>query len=244
MITLSTVVYEGNFRKLLKLDSWFLNFNNKYISKRRLNVNNIQSVEEFESLLKEIKNDDIEIKYVGDKSSEANEYFRLNTYVNTHGYNYIMPYFTDLLTINTEYIFNVASDCQDNIFVSDDFFEKSFNILTEDNDVLTTTITWGLGDNNTYGAGEQKHADSIDSQNNHIVKRDDDFWFSKVFSDQVFIAKVDKLKKSDFTITLNLHPYPTYGGYSFELRSGNNLMINNKYRAIYKSQYYYVHGKD
>lgn len=244
MITLSTVVYEGNFRKLLKLDSWFLNFNNKYISKRRLNVNNIQSVEEFESLLKEIKNDDIEIKYVGDKSSEANEYFRLNTYVNTHGYNYIMPYFTDLLTIETDYVFNIASDSQDHLVIGDDFFEKSFKILTEDDDVLVTTLPWQPPNSTLLCEGEQRHADSIDIHKNNPVKRNDEFYFSKVFSDQLFIAKIDKLKKSDFTITLNLHPYPTYGGYSFELRMGNNLMINNKYRAIYKTEYYYLHGKD
>jgi hypothetical protein len=243
MITLSTIVYEGNFRKLLKSDSWFINYNSKYISKKRLNVNNIQSIEEFESLLKEIPID-IEVNYVSEKSEEANEYFKLNTYTNTHGYNYIMPYFTDLLTINTEYIFNIASDCQDNIFVSDDFFESSIRILNESDDVMITTIPWCQGDHNTLGTGEQDHSDYIDIQKNHPIKRDDDFWFSKVFSDQVFIAKIDKLKKCDFTITLNLHPYPTYGGLSFELRLGNDLMVNNKYRAIYKTKDYYLHGKD
>lgn len=234
MITLSTIVYEGNFRKLLKPDSWFLNYNSKYISKKRLNVNNIQSIEEFESLLKDINND-IEVNYVSNKSEEANEYFKLNTDINTHGYNYIMPYFSDLLTIDTEYIFNVASDCQDDIVVYDDFFEHSIKILNEDEDVMVTTLPWSKS---FSSVGE------LEQDGGNIQKRNDHFWFSKAMSDQVFIAKVDKLKKCDFTITLNLHPYPGYGGFSFELRLGNYIMLNNKYRAMFKTDGYYLHGKD
>lgn len=249
MITLSTIVYEGNFRKLLNSDSWFLKIKSKYITKKRLNVNNISSIEEFQYLLSQL-NENIEISYVDLKSQEANQYFKLNTEINTHGYNYIMPYFTDLLTIDTEYIFNVASDCQMDISVSDDFFEKSIKILNEDDEVLVTTIPWGhpniFGTKYTRSAGdsEQEHADSIDNNRNHSIKRSDDFWFSKTFSDQVFIAKIDQLRKTDFTIISNLHPYPSYGGLSFEMRLGNNLMVNNKYRAIIKSNDYYSHGKD
>jgi len=244
MITLSTIVYEGNFRKLLKPDSWFLNYNSKYISKRRLNINNIQSIEEFESLLKEIKNDDIEIKYVGNKIEEVNEYFKINTDRNTQGYNYIMPYFSDLLTINTEYIFNVASDCQDHINFNDDFFENSIKILNEDNDVMITTIPWCQSDITTLGLGEQSHTDSLNINKNIDIKVNDNFWFSKVMSDQVFVAKIEKLKKCDFIITNNLHTYPSYGGFSFEMRLGNHFMVNDKYRAIYKTDGYYLHGKD
>ena len=244
MITLSTIIYEGNFREILKPDSWFLNYNSKYISKKRLNVNNIQSVEDFEYLLDKISNINIEVYYVSNKSEEANEYFKLNTDINTHGYNYIMPYFTDLLTIETEYILNVASDCQGNISISDSFIEDSMNILNDDDDVLVTTLPWGNPFSKSAGDAEQEHCDSIDNYKENPVKRSDKFWFSKVFSDQLFIAKIDKLKKTDFTITSNLHPYPSYGGLSFEMRLGNNLMTNNKYRAISKTDDYYSHGKD
>ena len=242
MITLSTIIYEGNFRKILKSDSWFLNYNSKYISKKRLNINNIQSITEFESLLKEINND-IEVCYVRDKAEEANEYFKLNTNLDTYGYNYIMGYFTDLITINTDYVFNVASDCQNDIVLKDDFFEKSIDILKSD-DVLVVTIPWFYPKDDYIGIGEQDFTNTIDEKDNKSKKINDDFWFSKIMCDQVFITKIEKLKKCDFTITNNLHPYPAYGGLSFEMRLGNYIMTNNKYRAIIKGYSYYLHGKD
>jgi hypothetical protein len=244
MITLSTIVYEGNFRKLLQEDSWFLNYKSKYISKKRLNFNNVYSVEEFYSLLDKVKNEQIEVVDVSVQSENANNFFKINTDLNTYGYNYIMPYFTDLLTISTEYVFNVASDCQDRINFNDDFFENSINILNEDDDVMVTTLPWNDSDSNLLGGGEQKHTDSININKNIDIKVNDNFWFSKVMSDQVFVAKIEKLKKCDFTITQNLHPYPSYGGFAFEIRLGNHFMINDKYRAIFKTNGYYIHGKD
>jgi hypothetical protein len=244
MITLSTIVYEGNFRKLLQEDSWFLNYKSKYISKKRLNVNNVYSIEEFQYLLSKVKTDEIEVVDVNVESENANNFFKLNTDRNTFGYNYIMPYFTDLLTISTEYVFNVASDCQEHINFNDDFFENSIKILNEDEEVMVTTIPWRQTDITTLGLGEQHHADSINRSQNIDIKSNDNFWFSKVMSDQVFVAKIDKLKKCDFTITQNLHPYPSYGGFAFEIRLGNHFMINNRYRAIYKTDGYYLHGKD
>ena len=62
-----------------------------------MNVNNIQSVEDFEYLLDKISNFDIEVYYVSNKSEEANEYFKLNTDINTNVYKYIMLYFQVLL---------------------------------------------------------------------------------------------------------------------------------------------------
>ena len=52
MITLTTIIYDGNFKNILRDDSWFLNFKSKYVTKKRLNVNNILNKNEFEEYVK------------------------------------------------------------------------------------------------------------------------------------------------------------------------------------------------
>jgi hypothetical protein len=103
-----------------------------------------------------------------------------------------------------------------------------------DESVISTTIPWtGPGVSDSVGRGEN---DTVRKPKSHP-----DFYFSNVFSDQVYFISRSKIKKCDFTITTQLHPSPSYGINSFELRLINYLITNDKYRGIYKTKSHYIH---
>jgi len=243
MVTLTTILYEGNFRKILNDSSWFLNIQNKFITKKRLNINNIESIDEFNDTIQKFENEKLEINYVDDNIEIVNSTLGLNLNRDTHGFNYTMPYFSDLISISTDYILNVSSDCQSDIYITDDFFENSIKILDEDEDVIVTTIPWNKPD--IFGTKNTKSVGDWEESSYNIYKRNEFFWFSKVMSDQVFFAKKEKLLNCDFNIEGDFHPYPSYGGFCFEKRIGNYFIDKNKFRAIYAgSGNYYIHGTD
>jgi hypothetical protein len=239
MVTLTTIIYEGNFRNILREDSWYMNFTSKYITKKRLNVNNISEISEFNNLVEKMKDKgfDFEIVYVDNFINDVNNFFNLNINKQTLGYNYTAPFFVDVLTINTPYIFNINSDSQHYLFIDDSFLEDSIKIM-DDEDVIITTVPW-----TDYFFDENGNSVGLHEEKNNN-KRDQNFWFSDVMSDQLYFSKIDKLKKCDFTNTQHLHPFPSYGGYSFEFRLCNYLKLNKKYRGIYKGNNFYTANND
>lgn len=243
MITLTTIIYEGNFRKILNESSWFLNFQSSFITKKRLNINNITSKNEFLDTVKNLqKKFNFEIEYVDDNINNVNDKFNLNINRETFGFNYTMPYFSDLMTIDNDYIFNVSSDCQDDIYITDDFFENSINIIDNDEDVIVTTIPWSRPE--SFGTKQTKSVGDWEQSSYNITKQNDLFWFSKVMSDQIFFTKKTKILNCNFDIKEDFHPYPSYGGFCFEKRIGNYFIKHDKYRAIYAGENYYIHGSD
>ena len=112
MITLNTIIYEGNFDKFLNKDCWFFTFSSKHITKKLITVNNLSSTEHFLTKVNELKKTyDFDIVYVSEHKDFANKIYNLNIDENTLGYYYTMPYFVAINNITTEYILNVASDC-------------------------------------------------------------------------------------------------------------------------------------
>jgi hypothetical protein len=252
MITLNTILYEGNFVKYLTDDCWFFTFKSKYITKKLLTINNLTSIELFNELINKLKvKHDFDVVFVSDYDTEAIKKFNLNMDANSIGYWYSIPYFVDILTITTPFIFNVSSDCCDEIKVNDDYFEKSINILNGDNDYPVTTLPWGEHWG-TVGVpnGIPSHVscvgewEQLNLPEYTIEKALDDFWCSGVFSDQVFIGHIDKLKAIDYNCPkMGRYNGPPYGGSNaFEARLSEYLAKNNLFRLIFKNkELYYKH---
>ena len=52
MITLSTTVYEKNFKFVLNDQSWFYKYKSPLVTKKNVTINNIKNVDEFLELKK------------------------------------------------------------------------------------------------------------------------------------------------------------------------------------------------
>jgi hypothetical protein len=260
MITLTTILYEKNFRFHLKENPWFREFNSKYITKKRLVVNNLTSTQEFEDILNELYNpEELELVYVSDYAEEVINFFKLNTKEGELGYNYTVPYFVNIYTCKTPYFFNVSSDCCVDICVKDSFFEKSIRLLDQDNDYIATTLStekdWA-----TYGypsftlwEAEQIYGRGITCQGEweqvnipDFTKEQEleDFWCSATFWDGIFLGHTNKLKSIDYQECSgynSIQAVSPYGGKgAFENRIADYLMYKNVYRAMLKSKTQYA----
>lgn len=251
MITLTTILYEGNFRFHLKENNWFKNYKSNYITKKRLLINNLSSTNELEDILNESYDpEEVELVYVSDYSEEVIDYFNLSTSEGDLGYNYTVPYFVNIYTCNTPYFFNVSSDCCVDISVEDSFFQKSIKLLEQDNSYPVTALPWER-DWSVYG-----YPDEIDRRDitcvgeweqvniDNLSEELEDFWCSEVFWDGVFLAHVDKLKNinyqecSGYNKKMAVAPYG--GRNSFECRIADYLKYKNIYRPILKSKNQYA----
>ena len=230
---LTTALYEKNFRHVLKSDNWFFNFKSDIITKKLFIVNNISSQIEF-NLLKEEFKDKAHFVYSDDIWEDAVSAFNCDLYKGEMSYWYSIQYFCALyigLQENIDYVFNVGADCSMSDLEMEDYLLDSISILDKDPSVLLTTIPWTKGDFEPTGHHEQNIYD--------ITKRHDLFWFSKVVSDRVFLSSAKKLQGANFNIKADIHPFPGYGGNSFEKRLCNHLIISDCYRAIYKKYDYH-----
>jgi hypothetical protein len=251
MITLTTILYEGNFRFHLKENPWFREFKSKYVSKKRLLINNVSSTQELENILNDLYDpEEVELVYVKDHAEEVIDYFKLSTKEGDLGYNYTVPYFVNIYTCNTPYFFNVSSDCCVDICIEDSFFEKSIKLLDQDNSYPITALSWekdwsihGYPDEITrrditcVGQWEQVNIPNLSETL-------EDFWCSEVFWDGIFLANVDKLKSIDYqecsgaNKKMAVAPYGGKG--SFECRIADYLRYQNIYRPILKSTTQYA----
>jgi hypothetical protein len=251
MITLTTILYENNFRFHLKENPWFREFNSKYIAKKRLLVNNLTSTQEFEDILNELYDpEEVELVYVSDYAKEVIDFFGLDTKEGELGYNYTVPYFVNIYTCNTPYFFNVSSDCCVDICAKDSFFEKSIKLLDQNNDYPVTALSWEK-DWSVYGYPDEIFRRDITCvgqwEQVHISdlrEELEDFWCSEVFWDGVFLAHVDKLKAINYQECIGANKkmaVAPYGGKgSFECRIADYLKYKNVYRPILKSKSQYA----
>ena len=144
MITLHTIIYDGNYIEYLKKESRFFTLENKLITKKLITVNNVTDITNCNKLLNELKMlYDFEIVYVDDYVDTTKTFFKLEMDKTTPGYYYSIPIFVGFLNIITPYIFHFSSDClNDNLSFTDDFLSNSIEILNNENDnLIITTVT-------------------------------------------------------------------------------------------------------
>ena len=243
MITLTTILYEGNFRDILNDNCWFFKFNSYLITNKLLVINNIVSKELILSMIESLKNNfDFNFIFVEDRKDEANLKYQLNINNNTLGYNYTMPYFALIESVNTEFLLNVASDCMNDININDIFLLDGIDEI-KNNDLCSTVMVSWIKDNSLInGMTVGQNEENTTSSHSGNPK----FNYSKGFTDQFFLGKVDNFKK----INYNISPYysisyhgPLYGGECFEKRMVAHQNYNGVYNCIYRGNQYYIHGK-
>jgi hypothetical protein len=231
MITLITTVYEKDFEHVLNFDSWFFNYSHDLITKKIVLINNIVSLDKF-NILKEKFDKHFDFYYTDQYLDEINKSFKLNLNNNEKSYYYSVQHYCALLLTKTNFLFYVGPDCKIYSENLDDFFKKSINILKNDNEIISTTLFW---DDIKLLPETVKHEESF------FNKRNDVFFLSKIFSNQVYFISKNNGVLIDFTNQKPLHTFPEYGINSFEYRLTNYLITNNKYRGIIKNGSYYTH---
>jgi predicted amino acid-binding ACT domain protein len=97
---------------VLNEHSWFFNFENKYITKKMLTINNLTSIDLLNQLIDKLKiKHDFDVVFVSDYEKESLSFFNLLMDNTSVGYYYSIPYFVSILNTKTPFIFNVSSDC-------------------------------------------------------------------------------------------------------------------------------------
>jgi hypothetical protein len=186
----------------------------------------------FNEKIKNIK--DVNFIYVNDFKEEAKQKFNININESTLGYYYTIQYFVSLLKTNQPFLFNVSSDCD--VFFEDDYFIESIKVMKENSRIVASTLPWYQ----TGNAGEHEQERTI-KMFNEKFEDFDKFHYSYFFSDQVFLADVEKMKKINFNTN---HPesdfFPAYGGNCFEKRICSYFLTEKKFRIIYK-KHHYIH---
>jgi hypothetical protein len=245
---LSTLLYDGNIDGILSETSWFLNFKSPVIQSKLIIINNIQDRQLTERKILDRISDhnDIEYFFVDDCEQEVIEFFKLDINKETTvGYYYIIPYFALIYKLKTGIVFHVSHDCMHHINFSDDFLLESIKEITTNDKIPATTIGWrppkaSYG----YDVGEWEQIEVFQ----HKQKSEPDmenFWYTVAFSDQVFVANIDKFITFDYNLTPYINPFcpgPSYCPDSWERRATEFLYRNNMYRAVWKrSDEYYLH---
>jgi hypothetical protein len=245
MITLNTIIYEGNFREFLKEDCWFFKFKSDLITKKMITINNVNSKDEFDDKVNELKvNHNFDLIYVSDHVSEAKKTFNMNINEGTVGYYYTMPYFITINNTTTKYLLNVASDCMRDIFIDDEFLNDAIKQI--DTDPLCSSVMVAWSENNQVTI----HGTIIgeyEERAHGILDKNDKFNYTKGFTDQFFMNSIDKLKKIDYNVneihSKGIYNGPDYGGNSFEKRFATHQIYNKIYNSVYKGKQYYIHDK-
>jgi hypothetical protein len=245
MITLTTIIYEGNYKDVLNEESWFFRYNSEYITDKLIVVNNLDSIDDFTNLYSELKkNHDFRFIYVDNYLKDINEFFGLGISKSVKGYVYTAPYFVMILNVNTKYVLNVATDCMDDLLLEDSFFEDSLIELQNNEHCSTTMLPW-IKNNKVTKHGHKIGAYEEKSYSLQELRGDNEkFNYTLGFTDQFFLANIDKLKKIDYNLPekySTTYKGPAYGGNSFEKRMVGHQSFTKTYNLIYNSNQYYIH---
>jgi hypothetical protein len=247
-MVLNTLLYENNYKKILNEQSWFFNYQSDIITKKLITVNNVSGRDFMESELDSWKEKyNFEYFFVEDYEKQAIDFFNLDIDKKTTiGYYYIIPYFSLTLFLNEGFVFHVSEDCTQKLYFDDTFLIESKKEILNNDKIPATTLSWGYP-KQSFGkdVGEWEQEEAFIAKNK-VEPNLDNFWMSIGFSDQLFVASVDKLKKIDY----NLENYDgpgccgaPYCPNSWERRLSDYLYNNDQYRGVWKNnQHYYIHA--
>lgn len=253
-ITLISTLYEGNFKQHLKENPWFREFKSDYITKKRLIINNLDSTQELEDILNELYDpSELEIIYVEDHADRVIEKYKLNVDKNHPAYNFCVPYFVNIDTCKTPYFFNVSTDCCVDIHIDDDYFAKSIDLLENHPEyslkglaTIPSHCKYSPDKSMAHPTHEVGEWGQMHCLGYSEEKALEYFWVCNLFSDQVFMGKVDNFKKVDWnesTGAFYLMPRDRAGSEAFECKVSDYLYNNNSFIPLYKSKTtYYIHS--
>ena len=247
MVTVSTLLYEGNYKYILDNSSWFLNYSPNYPHKKLIIVNNVNNREEITNKLEETKKQYFfDYFFVDDYEEMAKEYFKLDiTKETTRGYYYQIPYYSLLMYVDTEYIFHVSDDCSKNFYVADDFILSSIDELEKNPSIFTTSLSWGRPNiENSFGyeLGEYEELMAFKKRPN---LSNDKFYHTEGFTDQVFFSKTSNLKSVNYNLyKINGSPceWVDYCPRCWESRVCEYTYQIGSYRGIWKDSNYYYYS--
>ena len=129
MITLSTTVYEKNFKFVLNDQSWFYKYKSPLVTKKNVTINNIKNVDEFLEL-KKIFEEEFEFFYSKEFIDKINKTFNVSMDPDEKSYYYSVQHYTNSLINNkNKFTFYVGADCT--IFSKDlsDYLSDSIELL-------------------------------------------------------------------------------------------------------------------
>lgn len=248
MITLNTIIYDGNIRDILDENFWFHKFESHFITKKTITINNLSK--ENNILLKEKFSDYCFFQVEKIKIDDLNDKYHLNITDKTHGFLYTIPYFVTIDNVETEYLLNVATDCMRDIFLNDEYLEKSITELKNNKKCNTTMVGWTknnrkLSDGFTVGEWENINTFKLLDREYEESKN---FNYTFGFTDQLFMGSVDALKKINFNIpeseSERIYRGPEYGGNSFEKRMVAHQVSNDVCNCVFKGDNYYIHNNN
>jgi hypothetical protein len=249
MITISTLLYQGNYTNILNDQSWFLNYNPSYDHKKLIVVNNIKDRNNLSSILESYKKTHyVDYVFVEDFEDQCIKDFNLDINKNTTlGYYYIIPYFVLISKVETNMVFQLSEDCTNEIYFDEDFVLDSIKEINENNKIVSTTLNSGKsGISMGYDTGQWEQIESF-RYKGKIEKENEKFWQGVGFSDQLFIASVSKLKAVDYNLETRDNKIclgTPYCPDSWERRVSEYLYQNDLYRGVWKNnKNYYIHGK-
>lgn len=254
MITITTILFQGNYQKILNPDSWFLNYNPTYDNKKLIVVNNVNDRPQIEILLNDYKKQfSFDYFFVEDYEQESIKYFNLDIDKNkTVGYYYIIPYFTLILKLETDFVFHISEDCMNKIFFDESFISNSIEEIQNNPFIFSTTLSWGTkGASMGYDVGEWEQICTF-RYKNKTEEENKKFWYTIGFSDQVFVSSKNKLIVPNYILDpsyVRSGDSPTCQGVpycpeSWERRVSEYIYKNDMYRGVWKNHnHYYLHEK-
>lgn len=253
-ITLVSTLYEANYEQHLRKDGWFLNFNSEFITKKRLIVNNLYSLDKFKSLIDDLSGEhNIEIVYVDDYSDHVIQKYNLKVNKGHPAYNYCIPYFVNIDTCTTPYFFNVSTDCCIDIHIDDDYFVQSLDLLSNHPEYSVKGLATIPShckyspdksmEHPTHEVGEWGQMNCVGFTEERSLEK---FWVCNLFSDQVFFGKVENFRKADWNSGTGSYlkpPEPPYTYEAFECKVTDYLRYNDSFIPLYKSKTtYFIHS--
>ena len=245
MITLNTIIYDGNYETILAENSWFRTFESKYVSNKSVTINNLSSENrlKLEAGLTDVQFIDVNT----DEVDKAKHVFKLKVNPSTVGYYYTIPYFVALNNIKTKFILNIATDCMNDIRITDEFFTQAISELENNEFCSTTMIAWVKDNkvmNNGVTIGRHENFETF-KKLNEKYKESKNFNYSFGFTDQFFMGSIEYLKQIDFNIpeseSNRIYNGPSYGGNSFEKRMVGHQVLNKQFNCIHRGNSYYIH---
>jgi hypothetical protein len=223
MITLSSIIYEGNFDTFLSDDCWFMKFKSPLITNKIIVVNNLTSKELFLAKVNDLlTRHDFEVIYVNEIKDIVINKYKLGINESTHGYYYTIPYFCLFEKVKTKYVFNVASDCMSDIKISETFLNLSVNELETNNRCSTTMVAWVKNNrimSNNLTVGQSENIETFKQLCLNYIESEN-FNYTFGFTDQFFIGDVERLRNTDFNIPTHISEQ-IYHGPDYYIHSGN-----------------------